>query len=163
MAREIWKLIPSQPGYEVSSHGQVRSVDRTVQTVKGPRSVRGRVLRPGKSSNGYFTVACGSGNSRLVHELVLETFVGPRPDGKISFHRDDIRTNNTQGNLTYDTPAANNKNITFHGKRLFTYAQAEEIRTRLNSGETPLEISEKYGCTRRHIYNIKNRVQYVQD
>lgn len=160
---ENWKQIPSEPGYEVSDLGRVRSVDRVVQAKKGPRRCPGKELKPGLSSNGYLTVACGFRNSRLVHELLLEAFFGPRPFGMIGFHRDDVRTDNTKDNLKWATPSSNNKNITRLGGRRFTYAEADQIRLRLKSGETPLQVAADVGCTRRHIYHINNGVQYVAD
>lgn len=166
MTKELWKPIPSEPGYEASNLGRIRSVDRHVQTSKGVRVYRGRVLKPGLSSNGYFTVVA-NGRSRLVHELVLLTFVGPRPDFRkastVSFHRDDVRTNNKLSNLTWATNSQNGKNVTRLGGRLFSYEEAEDIKRRLASGETALDLSKEYGCTRRHIYNIKLEAQYVED
>ena len=81
----------------------------------------------------------------------------------IGFHRDNSRTHNSLKNLRWDTPTNNNKNITkLGGQRLFSYAEADAIRARLKAGETALNLSVEFGCTRRHIYNIKNRVQYVE-
>lgn len=159
--REIWKPIPGNTGYEVSDYGRVRSVDRVVRTGTGDRRYRGRVLRPGRASHGYLTVSLTS-VSFCVHELVLTAFVGPRPSGHIGFHEDDDPSNNRLDNLKWATPSQNNKNITKLGKRMFTYQEAERIRERLRSGETALELSAEYGCTRRHIYHIKNEAQYVE-
>lgn len=82
---EIWKAIPGYEGkYEVSDLGRVRSLTRRVRVVphgiETTRIVQGRILRPGKVKDGHVTVAVGKGNSRPVHQLVLEAFVGPRPE-----------------------------------------------------------------------------------
>lgn len=161
---ETWRQIPGHPGYEVSDHGRVRSMDRFVMLRNGRlRRLKGRSLKPGVSSNGYQTVALGAGNSRCVHELVLVTFVGPRPKGQVGFHKDDVRSNNRLSNLRWDTYSANSKNITRLGKRKFSYDEAENIKNKLLSGGDALLMSKKLGCTRRHLYHIKLGAQYVRD
>jgi len=161
---ESWRQIPGHPGYEVSDHGRVRSVDRYVETKNGQRRFyRGQMLRPGKSSNGYFTVALGAGNSRCVHELVLLAFVGPCPAGNLAYHEDDDPTHNRLSNLRWGTPSENSKNVTRLGKRMFTYEEAEDIRQKLNNGGDALALSKELGCTRRHLYHIKLGAQYVRD
>lgn len=42
-----------------------------------------------------------------VHVLVLEAFVGPRPDGLQGCHWNDIKTDNRLENLRWDTASAN--------------------------------------------------------
>lgn len=44
---------------------------------------------------------------RGVHQLVLEAFVGPRPDGLQTLHADDVRSHNRLSNLAWGTPAQN--------------------------------------------------------
>ena len=161
---ETWRQIPGHPGYEVSDHGRVRSVDRYVETTNGQRRFyRGKMLRPGRASNGYLTVALGAGNSRCVHELVLLAFIGPCPAGHLSYHEDDVRERNQLSNLRWGTPSENNKNVTRLGKRMFTYEEAEIIKKELAAGGDALALSRKLGCTRRHLYNIKLGAQYVRD
>jgi hypothetical protein len=53
------------------------------------------------------TVKLGKNNSRLVHILVLEAFVGPRPDGAYGLHWDDDPSNNRVENLRWGTPSEN--------------------------------------------------------
>jgi hypothetical protein len=48
---------------------------------------------------------------------MLETFVGPCPDGKECCHRDDIRTHNFLGNLYWGTSLDNRKDAIRNGKR----------------------------------------------
>jgi hypothetical protein len=51
--------------------------------------------------------ARGTTKTRLVHHLVLEAFVGPRPDGQVGCHFDDDPRNNRVENLRWDTSSAN--------------------------------------------------------
>ena len=114
---EEWRAVVGFDGYEVSSLGRVRSLDRVREytrvdqysgkelTVK--RRHNGRILRPGKASNGYLTVALGRGRSVYVNILVLNAFVGPRPKGCECLHWDDDRENNQISNLRWGTRSQN--------------------------------------------------------
>lgn len=109
---ERWLPIRGFEGrYEVSDQGRVRSLDHFVRIVRhgveGERLVRGRVLKPGPNGSGHVTVALGKGNSRQVHQLVLETFVGPCPTGQESLHRNHVPNDNQLGNLFYGTRGEN--------------------------------------------------------
>ena len=74
---ERWLPVPGFEGlYEVSDEGRVRCLPR--------HRVRGGVLRPSAAGKGYLKVQLVHKQRhahRYVHELVLTTFVGPRPPG----------------------------------------------------------------------------------
>lgn len=44
---------------------------------------------------------------RLVHQLVLEAFIGPRPAGMMACHNDGNPANNRVENLRWDTQSSN--------------------------------------------------------
>lgn len=113
---EIWKPIPNYEGiYEVSNYGRVKSCTREIRytnkfgtEIKHP--VRGRILAVRTRSNGYQYVDLwkrNKGEQRTVHSLVLEAFIGPRPEGYVCCHYDDVRTNNYVGNLRWGTYSDN--------------------------------------------------------
>lgn len=113
---EIWKPIPNYEGlYEVSNYGRVKSCTREIRytnrfgtEVKKP--VRGRILTVRAGANGYQYVDLwkrNKGKLRAVHSLVLEVFVGSRPEGYVCCHKDDVRTNNYVGNLRWGTYSDN--------------------------------------------------------
>lgn len=109
---EIWKDIPGYEGrYQVSNEGRVRSLDRPVrvvcQGIDTMRIAKGKVLRPGPSKSGHVTVALGRGKSRPVHQLVLEAFVGLRPEGCEVLHLNHVPTDNRLANLRYGTRSEN--------------------------------------------------------
>ena len=111
---EIWKNIPGYEGrYQVSNLGAVRSLDHPVRVVaRGTEATRlspGKLLRPGKMNSGHVTVALGKGNSRCVHQLVLEAFVGPRPKGHEVLHLNHNPSDNRLANLKYGTRSENMK------------------------------------------------------
>jgi len=139
MAREIWKLIPSQPGYEVSSHGQVRSP-------------RGTILKQTAMVSGHKQLSCGRESKRLVHHLVLEAFVGPRPEGQESRHRDGDSGNNKKWNLCWGTRSENNRDRTTHGQNLLTREQVKSAQERQKSGETGTTLAGEFGVSKSTMY-----------
>ncbi len=112
-ARE-WRSISGFEGrYEVSNLGDVRSL----ASVNGG----GRVLKPYTAVDGYHLVDLfGSTGARRraarVHCLVLEAFVGPRPDGMYGCHNDGNPQNNLLSNLRWDTPRNNSLDKVIHGR-----------------------------------------------
>jgi hypothetical protein len=70
-----------------------------------------RKRRPGRKPNRYAfaTLQADDGTRHLmsVHVLVLTAFRGPRPDGLVACHEDDVKDNNRLSNLRWDTQAAN--------------------------------------------------------
>jgi len=109
---ETWKNIPGYEGrYQVSDEGRVRSIDRPVRVVchgvEAVRIAKGKLLRPGRMGSGHVTVALGKGNSRPVHQLVLEAFVGPRPAGCEVLHLNHVPADNRLANLRYGTRGEN--------------------------------------------------------
>ena len=59
----------------------------------------------------------GQSRQRTVHTLVLETFVGPRPEkGMYGCHRDDNPENNHLDNLYWGTPAQNSRDAVNNGR-----------------------------------------------
>lgn len=113
---EIWKPIPNYEGlYEVSNYGRVKSCNRENKYLNRfgteiNRPIRGRILTARTGSNGYLFVELWKRNKRkqrTVHSLVLEAFIGPRPEGYVCCHYDDVRTNNYVGNLRWGTPSDN--------------------------------------------------------
>jgi len=111
--RERWRAIVGFEGlYEVSDRGRVRSLDREYPQLSRWGTIyikkqKGKILRPGVASNGYWTVALGRGKTRTVHSLVAEAFIGPRPNGCEVRHKNDIRTDSRLCNLEYGTRTDN--------------------------------------------------------
>ncbi|HXS32025.1 MAG TPA: HNH endonuclease, partial [Steroidobacteraceae bacterium] len=77
----------------------------------------GKVLTPHLSGR-YLRVRMshhGVEDERPVHCLVLEAFVGPRPQGLVGCHYDGDVWNNHLSNLRWDTQAANIQDAIRHG------------------------------------------------
>ena len=113
MDREEWRPVVGFEGYEVSNLGSVRSW-RTRRA-----SDRGRVLVGKFDRDGYHEVCLSQGARgefwRKVHHLVLEAFVGPRPDGFEACHANGNASDNSAWNLRWDTCEANHLDKVRHG------------------------------------------------
>jgi hypothetical protein len=104
---EHWTPVYGCAGYEVSDMGRVRSAHKT--------------LSPARNHDGYWRVRLGRYGHRLVHVLVLESFVEPRPAGLQACHNDGDPGNAALYNLRWDTPQRNVQDRRAHG----TYQQGE--------------------------------------
>lgn len=111
-----WKPIPEWEGYyEVSTQGEVGSVDRLVSDGSKFRG-KLRSLKIGK--NGYvYTSLYRGGQAKYgtVHRLVALAFHGPCPDGYDVCHRNGVRADNRPENLYYGTRSQNNLDKRAHG------------------------------------------------
>lgn len=110
---EVWLPVAGYENlYQVSDLGRVRSLDRWVPYQKSRRFHRGTILSPFKSPpTNYLTVSLGRdgrSTNRRVHVLVLEAFVGPRPDPSFdACHGPGGPYDNSPSNLRWDTKSAN--------------------------------------------------------
>jgi hypothetical protein len=90
--------MPDYPGYAVTSDGWVWSDTPS----KG--NPEGRWLTQLSDRHGLLTVTLRVDNAnvkRYVHELVLETFVGPVPEGSVARHKTINTLWNDLENLEY--------------------------------------------------------------
>ena len=108
MSAEWLPVVGFEDRYRVSDDGQVM----VLAAAGRGRFNADRVLKPGRGQRGYLQVLLYPGNGakaacRMVHHLVLEAFIGPRPDGALGLHKDDNRLNNNVGNLRWGSTADN--------------------------------------------------------
>lgn len=175
---EQWKPVVGYEGfYEVSSEGRVRSVQRTVPTNRGYRSVPSKVLSPA-NSNGYQLVmlnasAIAKRELAAIHRLVAAAFICPRPtDAHQVNHMDGNKSNNRASNLEWVTPAENIHHACrlglapkgdTHGSRILSSADAERIRKRAQQGETGAALAREYGVTRGNVYHILSGLNWKNE
>ena len=117
---ERWKPVTGYEGiYEVSNHGRVRSVDRTITCSDGRvRRLKSKVRSAPLNADGYPCVglyAQGEKKMRYVHSLVAESFIGARPEGMEVCHSDGNKTNNHVANLRFGTQSENTLDRVAHG------------------------------------------------
>lgn len=163
--KETWKpVVGFEDAYEVSDMGRVRSKDRPVPCRGGAtRIMRGRILAPSKRGDwGYASVCLGKGNSRLVHNLVLLTFIGPWPfpeaEGR---HLNLDGWDNRLTNLAWGTRQENMRDVMLAGGRKVTPAQVVAIREDRASGMTGPELADKYGIHFSYALKIAKGVHHA--
>lgn len=115
---EMWLPVIGHDGYEVSSLGRVRSLDRLVEKAMPNGTVyrsssRGRVLKPFKSGDGYLAVGLGRGAKSYVHRLVCEAFHGAS-DLHVA-HWNGDKEDNRSSNLRWATVKENASDKHRHG------------------------------------------------
>ena len=117
---EIWKPINGYEGlYEVSNLGNVRSLDRYIETKKGKCFRKGRMRKPFISNAGYKIVSLCS-KKYLVHRLVANAFC-ENPDRERFNVLDHINTDtldNRAENLRWCDTAGNLANPISRERRL---------------------------------------------
>ncbi len=162
-----WRKIPGTGGdYEISRCGTVRSVARTITRKNGAiLKLPQRELVKWVNSYGYLTVTLSSPrkHNRGLHQLIAETFIGPRPPGMQVRHLDGNKLNNSVENLAYGTPRENQLDRITHG----THNRGERCGTSVLTSSDVLKImedtrteqaiAESYGVTRSAICGIKQR------
>lgn len=110
---EIWKDIPDWEGmYQASNLGNIKSLSREYMNRGRICSLKGRILKFTKQSNGYLQVGLhieGTKYNYLVHRLVLEAFTSNPNNYPQCNHKDGVKTNNYASNLEWCTPSENVK------------------------------------------------------
>lgn len=129
--------MPGFCNYEVSSHGAVRSMDRTETLPWGKRRRRGKPLKLRRVRGGYLGVTilkAGKAHAFIVGRLVLSAFCRPPEAGEqVCHYPDRDRANNRVGNLRWGTAADNAADRELHGtvargRRSGAYTHPEKVK-----------------------------------
>lgn len=154
-----YKDIEGFPGYRVGDDGSVWSCWR------GPSlSAQWKRLKPGihqkrSVKRPYFYLHLWRGGkryTRLIHRIVLESFIGPRPNGFECRHLDGNPSNNALENICWGTHEENCNDT----RRLNRYAvklnadQAKAIRVRRNAGECRRQLAKEFGTSPQNVHSI---------
>lgn len=162
---EIWKMIENFPAYEVSSLGRVRNI------IGSRRFPPGHVLKSRPKTDGpYLVIGLFKDGRRYpfaVHRLVMDAFVGIRPEGYDRSHIDGDPTNNAVSNLTFEPASKNNSRKYGHGtgqrgsrgtNAKLTDEQVAAIRSdNRKSGA----LAKLYGCNRSTINRIRSKKTWI--
>lgn len=107
---EEWRPVIGYEGrYDVSDRGRVRSLlHGSPLLMKLIPSNKGDYLRVQLWKD-------GRGKTQWVHRLVLEAFIGPRPDGMVTRHLDGHSRDNGRENLMWGTQKQNIADKKTHG------------------------------------------------
>lgn len=160
------------PGYRVGNDGTVWSCRSP--SGKGNKTWPWRLKKPNITTKlGHCRVDFFKGKDerfiKYVHRLVLETFIGPCPDGMEACHNDGNPRNNRLDNLRWDTPSSNmqdkkkhgtNNHGERHGAAKLTDKIVREILLLSKSGISNSEIGEKLGINRAYIGQIVRKERW---
>lgn len=105
-----YRPIDGHPKYRVGDDGTVWSWRKKRKEWK--------LLRPGTTRTGYKHVGLRTDGRRhrgYVHRIILQTFVGPCPDGMECRHLDGDKSNNRLENLAWGTKSENVRDAIRHG------------------------------------------------
>lgn len=151
----MWRSVPDFPGYDVSLRGEIRS------TLRSPR-----LLRPTPDMDNYRRVSLrfsGRTFARKVSRLMLETFVGPRPDRCDACHNDGVRQNDRLWNLRWDTRRGNLADCVAHGTVVrgerngsarLTADKVQAIRQRIAAGDAQRSIAADFQIAQPTVSDI---------
>lgn len=154
---ENCRPIKDFPGYCVSIDGVVYSCRSHGGKIVAWRPMKHTLSRPGNAGRIHVSLHDNRRKNAYqtpVHKLVLEAFVGPRPEGMEACHSDGNSLNNHASNLRWDTHLNNMADRTKHGtgckwERVNTAVlnrfQVQEIRTLYASGSLQKDLAKRFG------------------
>jgi hypothetical protein len=177
---EIWSPAAGyEDKFEVSTAGNVRSVERVVNSRYGStRRLPSKMLKTWSHNGGYRAVQIvlpGGKRNILVHRMVAQTFI-PNPHGKPFInHIDNDRANNCVQNLEWVTQAENidhaqkqgrMKNNSGPGEKSpaakLDWHKVSEIREKLSRGFTKAALAKEYNVSSGTIGFIAANKTWVQ-
>ena len=160
---ERWLPVVGLEGrYDVSDQGRVR--------LKSRRLLRGCAAP--RQRGAYWQVCLsrdGWSRSFLVHQLVLEAFVGSRPEGMECRHLDGNGGNNVLTNLAWGTAQENANDRASHGTQVrgelvgnskLKVGQVRQIRLFAKAGVRKQTLAAQFGVDRSLVSMIVNRVRW---
>jgi hypothetical protein len=153
---ETWIAVTEH--HDVSDRGNVR----TWKNGKWGRLDAPRPMKSGVGNHGYLRVNIND-RVQLVHHLVLEAHVGPRPEGAHGAHFNGNKLDNRLENLRWATPRENGADNArlgvskgeLHGMHKLTEDAVREIRSQ--SERTYRSLAEEFGVSVGTIQRVIKR------
>lgn len=160
---ERWVPVAGYEGfYEVSDLGRVRSVQRRVRSGKFyvTRSAMIRSLAATRWRMQLCMSRDGVAKTHGVHVLVMNSFIGPTPEGMEICHNDGDFRNNRLDNLRYDTHQANMMDSVEHNTHPF--ARRDRCKNgHIYTSETTCAIKGKPNVRGCRTCQLENRRAYL--
>jgi hypothetical protein len=156
-------------GYRAGDDGSIQTCRRRGAGLKMLLDGPWKNLVPGFNRGGYHRIIVykdGKPHSRTIHQLILEAFIGPKPDGMCCRHLNGIKTDNRLSNLCWGTFKENSEDCLIHGtlKRGENHGMSKlneqsvrEIRQLRNQGMRIAEIARIYGITDVTVSHVCHR------
>lgn len=154
---EEWRDVPNFEGYQVSSLGKVRSVDRFCGDRRGV--IHGKLLKPFINRRGYLEVNLyknSKSTTKIIHRLVAKAFISNDFNKPQVNHIDGNKLNNKVINLEWMSNSENQLHAYKLGlqpsragesnnKATITDKDVTKLKLLYNSGKTTKEVSELIG------------------
>jgi len=172
IVEEVWMpVVGWENAYEVSNRGNVRSIDRLVNSKNNTKALRkGKMLKSKIDKYGYVIYSLISPRKKSyvgAHRLVAMAFITNKENKPTVNHIDGNKLNNNIGNLEWATWTENNRharstglNISSKGEKHYqakiTEVKALEILT-LSKTKTTKEISNQLNISPSIVGKIKRR------
>jgi len=160
---ETWRPVVGYELYEVSSLGRVRSWHKAGAGGKKfnkPLVMHQQIDRFGRLWVRPYILCIQK--IRLVHQLVLEAFVGPRKEGMETRHLDGDPANNRLENLRWGTPLENAADKIRHGTTPWGERNGSAVLTELQvrkilaSKKSAKALAKRYDVSRSAVLRIRN-------
>ena len=162
--RKATKDIPRFSNYSITVDGRVWS--KPHKNTLG-HNLKGKWLKLQNGSSGYKFIVLSVNSkkyTRLIHRLVLETYIGTCPMGMESRHLDGNKQNNRIKNLCWGTPQENELDKIRHGTKTrgeqcsWAKLTEQDVRMIIYMYRTGLftqdEIAPQYGISRATVSDI---------
>jgi hypothetical protein len=124
------------------------------------------MLKMLRHTGGYYRVMFwrdGRAQQVLAHKVVLEAFVGPRPEGHQACHGNGDRKDNRLSNLRWGTAKENQADREAHGTRYgrapgrrLSAAQVARIRA-MAANDNISQVAHQLGLARTTVADVVNR------
>lgn len=153
------KEIPDYEGlYEIDVLGNIYSLN-----YRRKLGLRGQ-LKPWKHKYGYDIIALSKPGLHkkkyTIHQLVMLTFVGPRPEGMDIRHLNGDTSDSRLENLAYGTASENSIDMVYHQTNPTQKLTPQQALDIFNDSRSNVEIGFEYGITRTQVHYIKSGKQW---
>ena len=166
---ELLRVFPSDIRYAITDHGRCFSLRPYGRDSQLPMEMR-------VGNDRYRAIHIGpSRTTTCIHRMVLEAFIGPRPDGMECRHLDGNKYNNRLENLAWGSHTENMQDSSRHGQRYLkgeehgsaklTESEARQILSLVGSGISQRNIANQFGVSESTVYHIAsgNRWKHIQE
>lgn len=164
-----YRPIPNFSGYFAGSDGTIWTTKRCSTKLTKNSSQKWARIKHKIEKTGYLRLSLSKENKRQtvsVHKLVLESFIGPCPEGHQCRHLDGNPTNCRLDNLAWGTVQENHDDKKRHGTMArgtvignskLTEDQVVEIRQLVREGVFLKEIARRFGISDTNAAQIVRR------